>query len=282
MNLQDIKLLKKISIYLALGCLWVLSINICDAQKGLLLEFYEGNFQTPIVSKTRLKDSAQAILYLRNLTASKNKSYNWAYSIDSISVQNAVWRILVFPGFKFTSVIYKNTNLSPILYNELLRNYKNQAPEEFARLSSKYLSTKGYPFASVSFDSIQQKDNTLILKVLFKNATLVYFSKILNDNEILGISPKFLQDIIGIRLYDYFDLSKINAIPERIKSLGYFELTEQPNFIIEDSFCALKIPLREVKKNRFNGILGILPNSETSGELQFTGDVQLSLQNLFS
>lgn len=251
-------------------------------QNTIYLHFFEKDTMGKPMVKLKAKDTTQANTYLLSFYQSKLKAGYYGFSIDSIFKTSNRWNILYYPGEKISSFVYRQGNVRPEIFKTLNKLYGKERPEVFATASSNYMANIGYPFTVIQFDSAFEADRQINMRVNFSQQGLVYISKIINETEEIKINPPYLYSIIDIKPYEVFNLEKINHIPDRIKNLAFFELKDKPNFIIEDSFCALKIQLREIKKNRFNGILGILPNSETSGDLQLTGDVQLSLQNLFT
>jgi hypothetical protein len=251
-------------------------------QKAIYMQFFEKDTLGKPKIKLRARDTAQANAFLISFYQSKLKAGYYGFSIDSIYSLPNQWNIVYYPGEKITSFEYKQGNLTSEIYFTLCKLYGKERPEVFATKSSSYLANIGYPFTVIHFDSVFESDRQISMRVNFSQHSQVFLSKIINESEEVKIPLTYLYSILDMKPYDVFSLEKINNIPERIKNLPFFELKEKPNFIIEDSFCAMRIQLREIKKNRLNGIVGILPNSETSGELQFTGDVQLSLQNLFT
>lgn len=250
-------------------------------QTAFRLELYHLPTVEKPASVVKLKDSMQADAFLRSLYQSKIKAGYWAFSIDTIIKSESIWKVMLFEGKKYKTIVYENTNLPGPIFETLKDRYGRLQPDAFAKSGSRYFADIGYPFVQIYLDSFFQGNDQLSIKVRTGPLQPIYFSKIVTTTDEVKIAPAFLYDIIGIKPYEIFSYGKINAIKDRLKNVGYFELTADPEINVQDSFCALKIPLKEVRKNRFNGIIGFLPNSETSGDLQLTGDVQVSLQNLF-
>lgn len=162
------------------------------------------------------------------------------------------------------------------------RNFRNKIfkVKEVARIQERILlwcENNGYPFASIRLDSVEFENDGRIKSQL--NLTRNRFTKI--DSIIvkgsLKTSEAFLYNYIGIAPGDPYSESKIAALSPRIKELSFAKESKPFTILFTDRYTKLTLYLDKKKAGQFDGIVGILPDN--SGNVVFTGDVRLKLQN---
>ncbi len=202
------------------------------------------------------------ILDTSKLTAflTLGKFFKWAHlrkgNVDEVAINLSGFREKIFEDKPF---------------------YFKTAAKLMARILN-YYEDHGYPFTKVNLDSISINDNIISASLkVDKNKPETIDSIVVVGT--LKISPNYLYGYLGIKPGDLYDEAKVEAISTRIKALPFLaELKPLQVVFIQDK---AKIVLYLAKKNanQFNGILGILPNS--NGKVTITGDVNLQLRNAF-
>ncbi len=162
----------------------------------------------------------------------------------------------------------------------------------------KFAENNGYPFAKIQLDSISFNNfnkNNLDKNVTDKSTTdknTIYavwkyeperFCEF-DTLKIIGklpINRSFLRKYLGIRRFQPFDQSKITQIPRLLKQLPFLQLKETPSVTFVGKRAIINLPLEKRNANKFDGILGVLPN-EQQGKTLITGEINLGLENLFS
>ncbi len=202
------------------------------------------------------------ILDTSKLTAflTLGKFFKWAHlrkgNVDEVAINLSGFREKIFEDKPF---------------------YFKTAAKLMARILN-YYEDHGYPFTKVNLDSISINDNIISASLkVDKNKPETIDSIVVVGT--LKISPNYLYGYLGIKPGDLYDEAKVEAISTRIKALPFLaELRPLQVVFIQDK---AKIVLYLAKKNanQFNGILGILPNS--NGKVTITGDVNLQLRNAF-
>ena len=162
------------------------------------------------------------------------------------------------------------------------KNYRGNKfkVKEVARIQERILiwcENNGYPFASVRLDSVEFQEDHSISAGLYLQKNR--FTKI-DSIEVKGnlkLSDAFLYSYIGIAPGDPYDESKVAAISKRIQELSFAKETKPFTIVFTESYTKLTLFLDKKKAGQFDGIIGIQPDND--GNVLFTGDVRLKLQN---
>ncbi|MDR2010699.1 MAG: hypothetical protein LBQ22_09475 [Bacteroidales bacterium] len=184
--------------------------------------------------------------------------YRW----NNISIygieQDRKMKIKEFSGEKNA-----NTGNLQITFEKILKNRANN----------------GYPFASVKLDSVTISDNGKIDgSLVVEQGRLYRFDSIILKGEA-KIKPYYIQKYLGIKKGDIFSLSRANDISRRIKNLAFLDESRPFELAFADSTADVLLYLKNRKSSQFSGLLGILPNNQTTGKVLITGDVNLYLLN---
>lgn len=196
-----------------------------------------------------------------NITAivSENKPYKWAY--------------------------LKLGNLNPSLASKLGISEKlffgkpfryNEMAKAMNKIIS-YYENNGYPFASVSLDSLETRDEQIkaVLNVE-KNKFFKLDSLVIQGSS--KINKKFLYRYLSIKEGMPYNEAAVMAISQKLKQLPF--LYEKKPWRAQLTNKTNKLILFLDKKNtsQFDGIIGLLPDANT-GKTVITGDVKLKLVN---
>jgi len=202
-------------------------------------------------------------------------------SIDSgFSNQDSKFSWVLMPGQRFDSLI-------------LVVSFGNDRSEIFLIRNNTFLKLeqkldelinreiqKGYLKAYYQFDTIAQENKTIRIKYdLILNKHFVIDSiRIFRTSNSLNI--QFIQNYIKRYFKDKRDFDW-KSIVSQLRYFDFIELEKNPDFTILDSTAIINLYLKERKLNQVNAILGILSNAYSTGGVDLTGDVKLSLINLF-
>ena len=189
------------------------------------------------------------------------------YYFANISRCNVVELLLDETGYK--EKIFTNT---PFRYDELSKLYEQIIT---------YCENNGFPFASIKLDSVNIDSNSFKASLnLNKNNKIIIDSIILKGDTKIAII--YLYNYFGIMPSDLYNESRISKIRTKIEELPFIK--EIKPFVIgfTDKNAKIYIYAKKKKASQFDGILGVLPNNETSGKLMLTGDIRLKLLNSFN
>jgi hypothetical protein len=143
-----------------------------------------------------------------------------------------------------------------------------------------YCENNGYPFASVKLDSLNTDSQQLKAKLfLTKNRLITIDSIILRGDG--RISNKYLSNYLGLRLPSIYREDVIKKISTRVRELPFLSEEKPSQLQFQNNQASIILYLKKKNASNFDFVLGVLPNSSTTGKLLITGDGQLNLNNPF-
>jgi len=217
----------------------------------------------------------------------RNQGY-LAASIDSMVLQDTLMQIQLYIGelhrwgrinvsaedeVELNKLGYPATIFQKKILNmDKLNSWQNQIIS--------YLSTRGYPFASVYLDSFQlQNPQEVEATLKIDRGVVATFDSI----RLLGkpiISRHFLYRYFNVKPGTPYDQNKIDQIAERLKQLNYLDEEYPTKQTWVGSKTYIDMYLKKKANNQVNAIIGFLPNAEGNGKkLLVTGEANLLLQN---
>lgn len=221
---------------------------LADYKENYIFDSYiSAGYDSIIISDTIL-----------NAYFTRGKKYYWS-DINTDSVPDDLSRLL------------NRTNLedSPINIFSLEELYEN--------IINYYLNN-GYPFAQVGLQDMDFNDSLFSGKIHIDKGKKYYFDSIIVKGEA-KLKYHYLQNYLGLRKGSVFSMKKINEVGQLIRNLPFIEESNSRELAFIDNRADLILYLRNRRANQFNGMIGILPNNETTGKLLLTGDVNLILNN---
>jgi outer membrane protein assembly factor BamA len=154
---------------------------------------------------------------------------------------------------------------------------------EAARLQSDILNwceNNGYPFAAVRLDSVQiLPGQTIHARLSLDKSRFTRIDSIVVKGD-LKLSAAYLHNYIGIAPGDAYNEQQLRAITARLRELPFLRETQTHTVLFTEKYTKLTLYLQKRRAGQFDGVAGFLPDSRT-GQLVFTGDARLRLQNSF-
>jgi len=207
--------------------------------------------------------------------------------IDSTLSDSTSLHVWMYCGRKY-QVSYLNTDRIPDdwLPGWFVRKGKGAklAPGDVWRVAERILDRSentGRPFASVRIDSVRTEGADIHAAVRLDQGPLYVYDSI----EIYGdanVSDRFLSYYLNIRKGDLYSENTIRRIQRKLSQLPFVRVTQPSRVYFGDGKVRFHLFLEEKKSDRFDGIVGFAPNSESvDNELLVTGEVHVELQNLF-
>ncbi len=266
--------------------------NLAFSQQQLELKIVVPEIEKPILNKYKIKneftDSLSRYSELTHLLVDLwNDGYITA-SVDSFRYDSNIMTSFVKIGNSFSWLNLKQGNAPSVLLDNISfkeKKYIGKAVsfKEIAKLNKSiltYYENNGYPFASVKLDSIDFINNEIYAVLnINKNTKIIVDSIVMKGKAKL--SKKYLSAYLGIKSGDLYDESKVSNIPKKIKELQFIKEIKPLNVIFYKDKAKIILYTDKKKNSQVDGILGVLPNSETNGKLMLTGEVNLSLVNSF-
>lgn len=285
--------------YLIILAFFSFIINL-EAQTAYSLKIVFNNDSTIFLKQlpyqTTFSDINERNSELQNFI---NKLYNAGYlaaSFDSIVNDTASLKIYAFLdlGKVYEWVYLKKGNIDEGILNETgfrdkIFNRKAFHYKNVAQLIEKlitYYENNGYPFAAVKLDSIIIDENMIKAGLYVSKNIEIRIDTIINHNKA-NITNPYLYSYLGLKPGDLYNESAIKKISERINELPFlketkpFNISFQTNNLNTKGKAQINLFLENKKANQFDGIVGILPDNNREGKINFTGDIHFRLYNTF-
>lgn len=239
------------------------------------------NLDEPYADSTsviqELKSIRQSLIDLGYLTA----------SVDSVSWAEDTSRVYIYAGQLYQWAELNPGNvpeeyLSKIGYREKVYRGEKFSPSGFSNLVEGLLKmgeNNGYPFAELSLDSILIEEEGISARLnLNRNRFFVIDSLVLKgDNKA---NRTYIENHLGLKMGMAYDQSLLNKIPTRLKELPFVSVIKPYEIGMRPGKADVYLYLENKKASNFDGVLGVLPDSETD-EVIITGDIRLNLLNSF-
>jgi outer membrane protein assembly factor BamA len=145
-----------------------------------------------------------------------------------------------------------------------------------------YCERNGYPFAKLSFDSVQLQFNTIAAKLVIDKGIAYRMDSI----RVFGnakINKTFLYRYLGLAPKSLYNKEKLQAINQRLIELPYLQQVQPWRLNMLGNAYLVDLFLQPKRSNQIDAIVGFLPaNQQLGGKLLFTVDAKLNLQNAFA
>jgi len=232
-------------------------------------------------------DSLTALRTVRDLVLALQADAYLLASADKMSWGRDTVRAQLYVGEQFHWAYLRNGNLGDGLltragYREKFFRHAPWHPADWAALQERILTeaeNQGYPFATVGLDSVRLDGQDIAGRVVLKRGPAVIFDSI----QIIGSSKtkkRFLTKYLQIFPGAPYSQQRVDAAAVLLRQLPYVRLRAEPEVRFARGRARVYLLLDERSANQFDAIVGLLPNTGTTGGVQFTGDVNINLRNL--
>jgi hypothetical protein len=259
---------------------YYLNINAADKDTGFLTKnfSYEKEFSDSISRTGELK---------KLLTHLYDKGYlEAAYAFIGRDSSRVSYNLFVGPQWQWAQL--SNGNIEGVILDRVGFREKLyiRKPFNIAQINGlldkllSYCENNGYPFASVYLDSFKIDQNQLSAHIFLTKNKLITIDSIKLKGDV-NISYRYLANYLGFRLPSIYheDLVKKSAV--RLKELPFLTEEKPAQILFQDRYASILLHLKKKNASNFDFVLGVLPNSNTTGKLLITGDGRMNLINPF-
>jgi hypothetical protein len=250
---------------------------------------FEGKIMVENIEIKRIQsaDSLTFDIELRKLVK------KWVYngyllaSLDSIELSGNPRKAFLHKGKKIGGVqvesikapIEVSTHLNTLLR---IKNKVVSIPSFTTKIekSLKWLANNGYPFAKLEINVLTIYAEHVRCNVQIDKGAYVTYDSVVLFGEV-KLSKSFIKYFLGIAQGEAFNESKIQNLPDRLSSLNYLSLDQDPIVLFQKNKASVIIRLKEVQANKVNALIGLAPQStNNSNKLLLTGMADIGLVNL--
>ncbi len=198
-----------------------------------------------------------------------------AFSIDT----NVTNKTLVFfeAGSKFKWTSLSLDEQSQWVLNKIRKDpIHNDDPLEWMDEILDYYENNGYPFASLSFDSMAINGGELSAKLSIDPGPPINFDSI-TVKGYNAIKRPLIKYQLGLALGQPYSEQDLLKATERIDRIEHISFTRPPQVLFSDKKTTLYLYVEEEKNNSFSGIAGL--NNLPDGGFTVTGEADIRLLN---
>lgn len=281
------KLLLQGQYLLCLVLLFLLSS--LSAQTKVYLDVVGQDFTPSFPTPIDFNDSEALEAYLRGWRDEQRAKAYWEASVDSLSRQDSTH----FLAYLHRGPVYRWAKLSPA--PNIPKKWLNRAGFRARAFNDKPLdhdrwirirdslavaaAENGFPFAQVALDSIDWISPGLLAAQISLNPGQVITFGPLEMPEAARLSTTFLSQYLGIEEGAPYNAKIISRLPARLRQLPYLLLKGNPKIRFQDGLAIVELPIERKPASRFDFVIGVLPNSNQTGNLLITGELKGELIN---
>ncbi len=210
-------------------------------------------------------------------------------SLDSFQINDSVARVMIFIG--------KQYQQSKLNLNLLEKNAQEEIAGSLFKFNNKITSlhdlewtknkllafyeNKGYPFASVFYDSIRLENQTFISNIIAEKGKAYSIDSIRTYGNI-NVSNSFIKHYLRISNQYNYTPTILSEIDKRLSELDFLSIVQPSDLTMLSNSSILNLYLQPKRSSQFNFLIGFQPSSRDANKLQLTGDVNLNLKNYFA
>ncbi|MEM1214307.1 MAG: BamA/TamA family outer membrane protein [Bacteroidota bacterium] len=275
-----------------LGCsCWLLSLTTASTQSlHLRLLGVEASEVRPLERPDSLyRDSLSLAQALSDWLATRRNAGYLEASVDTLLRVDTTYTALYHLGpayewFSLRAPTIPKQWLSRAGFRARLFQNKPLALAEWQELQQKIAqqaANNGFPFAKVSLDSIQwQSPGKVAATIQLERGSFIQFEQLELKGDAV-ISTNYLLTYLGLRPGDPYNESTIQRVRQRLQELPFLKLKSAPQVQFIGNQARLQLDLARRSASRFDFVVGVLPNSNQTGRLLVTAQLDGALQNAF-
>ena len=236
-------------------------------------------------TKTDFKDSLSVGTYLEEQLPVCYEQGYLESSIDSVIFSEKQATVYVYVGRTYNKLNIRFDQKYEGMLNLINSAYLSSSDMDIRLIKRendkiiRHLENNAYPFSKVKLDSVLVLANEVSAFLVIDRGEKTLYDSV----SVVGdfkISKSFLYGYTGVKPGLNYNSKKVESIKKLINDLPFAQQSEETKIIYKDEKVNIEIPAKHLSNNRFDGILGILPNDETTGELVLTGEINIFLQNM--
>lgn len=262
----------------------ILNLQVGFSQK----KNYKLKIVSPNSKKVISNNFSDSLILIDYLNSYRNKFITKAY-IES-GFDSIVWKDTVFAYFNkgekyFWGNVKIDNNIN-IIPRSSFKNFQENNKIKLIDVEKEieqtlvFLENNGYPFCKIKFDSLSIKNNKIDAKIIIEKNKLITVDSI-NIKGNTNTSLKYLKLYLNIKEGSYYNEKNIVSINNKIRNLSFINIKKPTEVYFYKDKVKINIFADKKPVNRFDGILGVVPNDKTTGKLAVTGELKMLLKNSF-
>jgi outer membrane protein assembly factor BamA len=236
---------------------------------------YKKKFSSRNEAYKEIENIILTLQYRGYLLASADSIYSDTNSVTAVISENKLFKSAYLKLGNLNPNLASRLGISEKLYFNKPFRYRDVA-RSFEKIIN-YYENIGYPFASVTMDSIVTREESLsgILNVQ-KNK---YFK--IDSIRIVGtakINPGFLNRYLSVKEKMPYNEEILKSISQKVRQLPFVTEKQVQRVQLTERTNKLILFLDKKDASQFDGIIGLLPDADTKKTV-VTGDIKLKVIN---
>lgn len=261
--------------------------SVVLAQHSYQLTFHASTEATAILEKldypTTIQNKEALNTTLKTLLQElQNQSY-YAASIDSVHQQDSIFHTYLTLGHAYNDFQITNGNI-PKKYSTIKRSLNTTLSyEQVKSLQENLLNNaadSGHPFATTWLEEIQIEGPTIKAKLFWQPGPTISIGT-LNIEGAPFINTNYLTNYLNIHPNQLFKKTQIEAASAKLQELPFLQSTRTPAILFKEDIANLYFFLEPKKANRFDFLIGVLPNNQETDKVLITADIDAAFYNQF-
>ena len=234
----------------------------------------------------RLSDTTAISTTLHQLLDSLQQAAFLTASIDSLIQKDSIYTAYLFLGKRYDNFQLSNGNIEQaILKRTGLDQMLNQSISYFQLKNIQeqlleYAENNGYPFASVRLKEVQISEELVTGNLFLNKGPLIRLAHLKTEGEG-ALNQFYLENYLGLKKGNLYQKDKIIAASNKLTELPFIKESRSPVVRFKKDEATVSLFLAPKKANRFDFLIGVLPNNQETGKVLITGDIDAEFQNQF-
>ncbi len=244
------------------------------------VSIYVRNSETDnyVFSKQKKCDSVSAGLFLEGFIAKMQRKSYYTAGYDSIKHYDKNIYAYATLGKSCTNISVDADSLPFRTSRKKMHNLL-YLPELCNRIVE-YYTERGYIFASAKLDSVNFCDTAFSAKISIDKGELIKLDSLIINGDA-KIKRYYLEHVLELKKNTILTTAKLDKIDVRLRNIPFLEQEQPFQLAFSERKSDVLLFIKNKKASSFNGVLGIMPKSQTTGRLMITGDIDLALVNVF-
>ncbi len=156
-------------------------------------------------------------------------------------------------------------------------------PELLGKLSLKVikgLEDSGYPFARVEYSNSRITENQLSIDMSIVSGPLITLDTLYIKGDI-KLSRKFLEAYLGYAKGQPYSESVLISYDQKLRNLSFVGVVRPSEVEFIPGKARVYTYMSNQNANQFSGLIGFASDYSEKPKIRFTGDIKLSLANVF-
>lgn len=236
-------------------------------------------------NKLTLPDTSAIQPTLVELIDSLQQAAFLSASIDSLIQENTIFTAYLFLGKKYDSFFINNGNVAASILKKINAIPFFKKPINYFQLKKLqekllvYAENNGYPFASVRLENVRIESEKVSGELRWKKGPLIRLANLKTEENI--INTGYLENYLGLKKGDLYQKNKILNSSRKLQELPFIRETRAPAVRFKEGEATVNLFLSPKKANRFDFLIGVLPNNQETGKVLVTADIEAEFQNQF-